>query len=51
MSQLIKGISRVIQKFLKYFNNSAILKSFILTAAGVFPALFTLNLNKVLLLQ
>ena len=37
ISQLIKGISRVPQKLLKCFKGSAILTSFILPAAGVFP--------------
>ena len=35
ISQLINGISRVVQKLLKYFNGTAILTSFVLPPAGV----------------
>ena len=35
ISQLINGISRVVQKLLKYFNRTAILTSFVLPPAGV----------------
>ena len=35
ISQLINGISRVVQKLLKYFNGTAILISFVLPPAGV----------------
>ena len=35
ISQLIKGISRVLQKLLKYFNGTAILTSFVFPAAEV----------------
>ena len=45
ISQLIKGISRVLQKLLKYFNGITILRSFVLKLAGVFPVIFTLNSN------
>ena len=45
ISQLIKGILRVLQKLLKYFNSTAILTSFVLPTAGVFPFIFTLDLN------
>ena len=44
-SQLIKGISRVLHKLLKYFNGTIISTSFVLFAAGVFPVIFTLDLN------
>ena len=44
-SQLINGISRVLQKLLKYFNDTIIWTSFVLPAAGAFPAIFTLDLN------
>ena len=49
ISQLIKGISRVLQKLLKYFDDTAILASFVLLAAGVFPVIFSLDLNDALL--
>ena len=35
ISQLINGISRVVQMLLKYFNGTAILTSFVLPPAGV----------------
>ena len=44
-SQLISGISRVLQKWLKYFNGITPSKSFVFPAAGVFPVIFTLDLN------
>ena len=44
-SQLIKCISRVLQKLLKYFNDTIISTSFVLSAAGVFPVIFILDLN------
>ena len=44
ISELLKGISRVDQRFLKYFNGTSILTSFVLPAA-VFPLIFTLDLN------
>ena len=43
--QLIKGISRVHQKLLKYFKGTAILTSFLIPAAGVFPVILLLNVN------
>ena len=49
ISQLIKIISRVLQKLLQYFNGTTILTSFVLPAAGVFPEIFTLDLNEALL--
>ena len=44
-SQLINGISRFLQKLLKYFNGTIILTSFVLPPAGVLPVIFTLVLN------
>ena len=44
-SQLIKGISKVRQKLLNYFNGTIISTSFSLSSLGVFPVIFTLNLN------
>ena len=44
-SQLINGISRVLQKLLNYFNGKTISRSFILPSAGVFPVIFILDLN------
>ena len=44
-SQLISGISRVLQKWLKYFNGIIPSKSFLFPAAGIFPVIFTLDLN------
>ena len=45
ISQLINGISRVLQKFLVYFNGIAISTSFALPSTGVFPVIFILDLN------
>ena len=44
-SQLTKGISRVLQKLLKYFNGTIISTPFVLPAAGAFPFIFILDLN------
>ena len=44
-SQLINGISRVLQEWLKYFNGTITLTSFVLPSAGVLPVIFTLDLN------
>ena len=44
-SQLMNGISRVLQKLLKYFNGTIVSTSFVLPSAGVFPVTFNLNLN------
>ena len=44
-SQLINGISRVLQKLLKYFNGTISLTSFSLPAAGVFLVISILDLN------
>ena len=43
--QLIKGISRVFQKLLKYFSGTIISTSFSLSLLGVFPVIFILDLN------
>ena len=45
ISQLTNGISRVLQKVLKYFNGTIVSKFFILPSAGVFPVIFTFYLN------
>ena len=45
MSLLVKSISRVVQKPLKYFNGTAVSTSFVLPAAGVFPVILILDLN------
>ena len=39
-SQLINGISRALQKLLKYFNGTVISTSFVLRSSGVFPVIF-----------
>ena len=44
-SELIKGISRVLQKLLKYFSGTIILTSFSLLSSGVFPVILILDLN------
>ena len=44
-SQLIKDISRVLQKLLKYFNDTAILTFVVLSSAGMFSVIFILDLN------
>ena len=44
-SQLINGISRVLQKLPKYFNGTIISTSFVFPSSGVFPVIFTLDLN------
>ena len=41
ISQIIKDISRVLQKLLNYFNGTAILTSFILLSAGVTPVILS----------
>ena len=45
ISQLIKGIVRVLQKLLKHFTGNAISISFAFTSAGVFPVILTLKMN------
>ena len=44
-SQLIHGISTVLQKLLIYFNGTAITTFFVLPAAGDFPVTFILVIN------
>ena len=44
-SQLIKGISKVLQNLLKYLNGTIISTSISLPPAGVFPVSFILDLN------
>ena len=41
----MKGISRVFQKLLRYFNGTIISTSFSLPVAGVFLVIFVLDLN------
>ena len=48
-SQLIKGISIVLQKLLRYFNETIISTSFA-PLFPVCPVIFCVNLNEVLLL-
>ena len=45
ISRLIKDISTVLQKLLKYFKGTTFFTSFVLLASGVFPVIFILNLN------
>ena len=45
ISQLINGISRVLQKLLKHFNGTAISPPFVFPAAGAFPVILILYLN------
>ena len=44
-SQLINGISRFLQKSLKYFNGTIISTAFLLSSLGVLPVIFNLDLN------
>ena len=44
-SQLINGISGVLQKLLKYFSGTVISTSFVLPSSGVSPVIYTLDLN------
>ena len=44
--QLIKGISRVLQKLLKYFNGTTISVPFISPSSLVLPVIFVLNLDE-----
>ena len=48
ISRLIKGISRVLQKFLKYFSGTIILTAYV-PSSPVEPVIFCLNLNEALL--
>ena len=45
ISQLIKGISGVLQKLFKSFNGTAISISFEIPLTGVLPIFLVLNLN------
>ena len=45
-SQLIKGISRVLQKLLKYFNGTIISTLSISPSSSVWPVIFALELNE-----
>ena len=45
-SQLIKGISKVLQKLVKYFNGTIILTLFISPSSSVWVVIFTLKLNE-----
>ena len=44
-SQLINGISRVLQKLLRCFRGTIISSSFVLPAAENIPVIFILHLN------
>ena len=44
-SQLIKNISRVLQKLLKYYHDTAISATFVLPSARVLPVIFVLSFN------
>ena len=44
-SQLIKGISKVLQKLLKYFSGTAILTSFVFPTGEVLLVILILYLN------
>ena len=48
ISQLINGISRVLQKLLKNFNRTIVLAAFV-PLFPILPVIFCLNLNKALL--
>ena len=43
--QLISGISKVLQKLLKYFNGTFISRSLVLPAAGALSVILALKLN------
>ena len=45
ISQLIKGILKVHQELLKYFNAEVILTYFLLSLTGIFPVILALNTN------
>ena len=45
-SQLFKGISRVLQKFLKHFNGTIISTLFVSPSSSVWPIVFALKLNE-----
>ena len=46
ISQLIKGILRVLQKLLKYFNGTIISTPFISLSSFVWPGILVLKLNE-----
>ena len=46
ISQLIKDISRVLQKLLRYFNGIIIILNFSVPSLPVFPIVFCLSLNE-----
>ena len=43
--QIVKEISRVLQKLLKHFNGTAISTRFVLSSSWVLPVIFSLDLN------
>ena len=50
ISQLIKGIPRVLQKLIKYFNGT-IISTFFVPPLAISPVIFCLHLNEALLLS
>ena len=45
ISQLLKGISRVLQKLVRYFGGKGISTSLVLLSEEVLPVIFTLKVN------
>ena len=45
IAQFVNGISRVLQKLLKYFNGTTISMFVLLSASGVFPVILILYVN------
>ena len=45
IAQFFNGISRVLQKLLKYFNGTTISMFVLLSASGVFPVILILYVN------
>ena len=45
ISQLIKSISKVVKKLLKFFHDTAIFTFFVLPEGGINPVVLMLNLN------
>ena len=43
--ELIRGVSRVFQKLIKFLNGAAISAPFVLSSAGIFLVIFTLDLE------
>ena len=43
--QSISGVTRNFPKLLKFFNGAALSATFVLSSAGVFPVVFTLDLE------